>query len=109
MTTIATLRKSTLLGRTALLALAVGAFNAALADEEQPSETIVVTGTRFNTDAAPAKASLDTTEPQTIINRSYIENFVPPTADYVTILSIVPGMTGGEVGTGALSFHFLQI
>jgi len=102
-TTIATLRKSTLLGRTALLALAVGAFNAALADEEQPSETIVVTGTRFNTDAAPAKASLDTTEPQTIINRSYIENFVPPTADYVTILSIVPGMTGGDPNGPGLS------
>ena len=103
MTRIATTCKSSLLGRAALLALAVGACNAARADEEQPSETVVVTSTRFNTDAAPAKASLDTTEPQTIINRSYIQNFVSPTADYVTILSIVPGMTGGDPNGVGLS------
>ena len=102
-TRIATLRKSSLLGRAALVALAIGAAHPVLADEEQPSETIVVTGTKFNTDAAPAKASLDTTEPQTIINRDYIENFVPPTADYVTILSIVPGMTGGDPNGPGLS------
>ena len=103
-TTIATLRKSTLLSRAALIALTVGAAGSALAaEEEQPSETIVVTGTRFNTDAAPAKASLDTTEPQTIINKSYIENFVTPIADYVTILSIVPGMTGGDSNGAGLS------
>jgi len=105
-TRINTLRKSSLLGRAALVALAVGACNAALAgeaDSDQPSETIVVTGTKFNTDAAPAKASLDTTEPQTIINKSYIENFTPPTADYVTILAIVPGMTGGDPNGPGLS------
>ncbi len=104
MTTNAAVLKSALLGRAALIALAVGAGTGALAaEEEQPSETIVVTGTKFNTDAAPAKASLDTTEPQTIINRSYIDNFVSPTADYVTILSIVPGMTGGDPNGPGLS------
>lgn len=104
MPTNATLRKSALLGRAALIALTVGAAGAALAaEEEQPSETIVVTGTKFNTEAAPAKASLDTTEPQTIINKSYIENFTPPTADYVTILAIVPGMTGGDPNGPGLS------
>lgn len=102
MTTNATLRKSTLLSRAALIALTVGAASSALAaEEEQPSETIVVTSTKFNTDAAPAKASLETTEPQTIINRSYIEDFIPSTADYVSILAIVPGMTGSDPnGTG---------
>ncbi len=104
MTTNATISKSALFGRAAFIALAIGASAGALADEgDQPAETIVVTGTRFNTDAAPAKASLDTTEPQTIINRSYIENFVPPTADYVTILAIVPGMTGGDPNGAGLS------
>ncbi len=103
MTRIATLRRSSLLGRAALAALAVGAAHPVLADEDQPAETIVVTSTRFNTDAAPAKASLDTTEPQTIINRSYIENFVAPTADYVTIMAIVPGMTGGDFNGPGLS------
>jgi iron complex outermembrane receptor protein len=69
----------------------------------EPLETVVVTGTQFNTDAAPAKSSLSTVEPETIINRSYIENFMPPQADYVTILSIVPSMTGGDPNGPGLS------
>src|ERR1700677_5401127 len=69
-----------------------------------PLETVVVTGTaQFATDAAPAKSSLNTMEPETIINRSYIENFMPPQADYVTILSIVPSMTGGDAHGPGLS------
>jgi len=68
-----------------------------------PLETVVVTGTAFNTDAAPAKSSLDTMEPETIINRSYIENYVEPQSDYVTILSIVPSMTGGDPNGPGLS------
>ena len=103
MTRTAILHKSSLFSRAALMALAIGAAHAAMADEDQPSETVVVTSTRFNTDAAPAKASLDTTEPQTIINRSYIDNFVSPTADYVTIMAIVPGMTGGDFNGPGLS------
>src|SRR5271170_7485789 len=91
-------RKTVLLGCTALAAVMFA--GAALADDAVP-ETVVVTGTRFNADAAPAKASLDTTEPQTIINRNYIENFQQPQADYVSILAIVPGLTGGDPnGTG---------
>lgn len=104
-------KKSSLLGCAAVVALTVGTFGnivAAFAADDQaadnnPIETIVVTGTRFNTDAAPAKASLETTEPQTIINRSYIENFVPPQADYVTILAIAPSMTGGDPNGPGLS------
>ncbi|MDB5393768.1 MAG: TonB-dependent receptor [Rhodospirillales bacterium] len=103
--------KSSLLTCTALLALTSGIFGNigdAFAGDDvtangDPIETIVVTGTRFNTDAAPAKASLETTEPQTIINRSYIENFVPPQADYVTILAIVPSLTGGDSNGPGLS------
>ena len=94
-------RKSVLLGCTAMTAVMLA--GAALADDVNAPETVVVTGTRFNTDAAPAKASLDTTEPQTIINRSYIENFVPPGSDYVTILAIVPGLTGGDINGPGLS------
>ena len=87
-----------ILNRFAAVGLAAGVMSmigtAFAADD--PIETIVVTGTKFNTDAAPAKASLDTVEPQTIINRSYIENFLPPTADYVTVLSIAASMTGND-------------
>jgi iron complex outermembrane receptor protein len=66
-------------------------------------ETVVVSGTAFNPDTAPAKASLETMEPQTIINRSYIEDSVSATADYTTILAIAPGMTGFDVNGPGLS------
>jgi iron complex outermembrane receptor protein len=64
---------------------------------------VVVTGTAFDADVAPAKASLETTEPQTIINRSYIEDSVSGTADYTTILAIAPSMTGIDLNGPGLS------
>src|SRR5258707_14585799 len=66
-------------------------------------ETVVVTGTAFDPESAPAKARLDTMEPQTIINKSYIEDSVSETADYTTILAIAPGMTGIDVNGPGLS------
>ncbi|GAA0525066.1 iron complex outermembrane receptor protein [Rhizomicrobium palustre] len=67
------------------------------------TETIVVTGTKFNAEAAPAKASINTTEPQTIITKSYIENLTNPSADYVTVLAIAPSLTGLDVNGPGLS------
>src|SRR6187549_2319206 len=69
----------------------------------QGVETVVVTGTAFNPDAAPAKASLDTTQPQTIIGKSYIEDSVPETGTYTTILAIAPSMTGMDLNGPGLS------
>src|SRR3954462_2597225 len=66
-------------------------------------ETVVVTGTAFNPDTAPAKASLETMEPRTIINRSYIEDSVAETGDYTTILAIAPSMTGADLNGPGLS------
>ena len=66
-------------------------------------ETVVVTGTAFNADVAPAKASLDTMEPQTVINKSYIQDSVANTADYTTILAIAPSMTGMDINGPGLS------
>lgn len=75
-----------------------------LADNYQgPIETVVVTGSNFNADVAPAKASLNTTQPQTIINKSYIEDSVAATADYTTILAIVPSLTGQSINGPGLS------
>jgi iron complex outermembrane receptor protein len=94
--------KTSLFSGAALFVLAAASVGAAHAAED-PTETIVITGTKFNTDAAPAKASLETTEPQTIINRSYIENFMSPQQDYNGILAIVPGMTGSDPAGPGLS------
>ncbi len=66
-------------------------------------ETVIVTGTAFDTEVAPAKASLDTMEPQTIINKSYIQDSVADTADYTTILAIAPSMTGQDINGPGLS------
>ena len=68
-----------------------------------PVETIVVTGTRFDPDVAPAKSSLETTQPQTIITKSYIEDSVATTSDYVTLLAIVPSLTGLSINGPGLS------
>ena len=64
---------------------------------------MVVTGTAFDPDTAPAKSSLETMEPQTIINKSYIEDSVAETADYTTILAIAPSMTGTDINGPGLS------
>jgi len=66
-------------------------------------EPVVVTGTQFNPDIAPAKSSLETMEPQTIINQSYIQDSVANTADYTTILAIAPSMTGQDINGPGLS------
>src|ERR1700759_1355665 len=66
-------------------------------------ETVVVTGTAFDPETAPAKASLDTTEPQTIINKSYIDDSVATTGTYTTILAIAPSMTGPDLNGPGLS------
>jgi iron complex outermembrane receptor protein len=66
-------------------------------------ETVVITGTAFNPDTAPAKASLETTEPQTIIGKSYIQDSVAETGTYTTILAIAPSMTGSDLNGPGLS------
>src|SRR5579883_2460457 len=66
-------------------------------------ETVVVTGTAFDPETAPAKSSLDTMEPQTIINKTYIEDSVPATGTYTSILAIAPSMTGTDLNGPGLS------
>ena len=66
-------------------------------------ETVVVTGTSFDPESAPAKASLDTMEPQTIINKSYIEDSVAETGTDTSVLAIAPSMTGTDLNGPGLS------
>ena len=87
------------------LLVCTGAAQAQMVAADVVPETVVITGTLFNPDEAPAKASLETTEPQTIINRSYIDDFVPPQAVELiaAILAIVPSLTGGDSNGPGLS------
>ncbi|HWX89893.1 MAG TPA: TonB-dependent receptor, partial [Rhizomicrobium sp.] len=83
--------------------LAANTPSATTAESAGEVETVVVTGTAFDPETAPAKASLDTMEPQTIINRSYIEDSVAETGTYTSILAIAPSMTGTDLNGPGLS------
>jgi len=94
----------------AAFALFAGGLLAAGAQAQQMAaasvsnvETVVVTGTAFDPETAPAKSSLDTTQPQTIINKSYIEDSVSETGTYTSILAIAPSMTGTDLNGPGLS------
>ncbi|MDB5461210.1 MAG: TonB-dependent receptor [Caulobacteraceae bacterium] len=58
-------------------------------------QELVVVATNPALAAAPAKASLAATQPQTIITREAIDQFVPQTADYTQIANLSPSVTGG--------------
>ena len=83
--------------------VAANATNLASGTSAGEVETLVVTGTAFNPETAPAKSSLDTMEPQTIINKSYIRDSVAETGTYTTILAIAPSMTGTDLNGPGLS------
>jgi hypothetical protein len=93
---------------TAVFALLAGAACGAQAQQIAAAsstavETVVVSGTAFNPDVAPAKSSLDVTQPQTIINKSYIQDSTAATGTYTTILAIAPSMTGTDLNGPGLS------
>ena len=56
-------------------------------------DELVITGQSAAVTAAPVKSSLKATEPQSIITREAIDQFVPTTADYNQIISLAPSMS----------------
>ena len=109
--------RTRLIGSTAL-ALGMLAATAAQADTTAPATTeqradpaqktdlaegsdIVVTATKAN-ELAPVTASLQTTQPQAIVSRSFIEDSLPATADFNQIALITPSVSnyGGNNGIG---------
>ncbi|WEJ98112.1 MAG: TonB-dependent receptor [Candidatus Sphingomonas phytovorans] len=70
---------------------------------------IVVTATRAN-EIAPVTASLQTTQPQSIISRSFIEDSLPATSDFNQIALIGPSVSGyGNANGPGLSESKAQI
>ncbi len=105
----------------AALALALGATPATAAPgdptpappegQKRPAEVVdgaaigegsdvVVTGTRANR-IAPVTASLETTQPQSVISRSFIEDSLPATADFNQIALIGPSVSNYGSANGA--------
>lgn len=107
--TIFTLRRALLLGTIATIpfmahahAAEVAAADAASADQAiAEGSNILVTATKVN-EIAPVTASLQATQPQAIISRSFIEDSLPATADFNQIALISPSVsnTGGVNGAG---------
>ena len=58
--------------------------------------SVVVTAERDSPAAAtaPSKASLDETQPESIISRSYIEQVTPETGGWTTVVAIAPSISG---------------
>ena len=57
-------------------------------------EELVVTAAGRSTTAAPVKASLEATQPQSIIDRKAIDQFIPVTADYTQVVNLSPSVSG---------------
>lgn len=59
-------------------------------------DELVVTGVGSNSPqaTAPSKSSLKATEPQSIVDRKAIDQFIPATADYTQIVNLTPSASG---------------
>ena len=70
---------------------------------------IVITSTKAN-EIAPVTASLQATQPQSVISRSFIEDSLPATSDFNQIAMISPGVSGyGNYNGNGLSESKAQI
>jgi iron complex outermembrane receptor protein len=66
-----------------------------------PLETVDVFATRGTASAvAPTQANLDTTEPQSIISRAFIDSSVPPSGNFADIVTIVPSVSSAPSPSG---------
>ncbi len=79
-----------------------GAHAASGFNPDSPSlELVVVTAARGHAaDLAPTKSSLDTFEPQSVIDRSFIEDSVPDVSDYTGIVTVAPSVSSGNDSNG---------
>lgn len=64
------------------------------ADYGRQVDELVVTAARGAAAVAPVKVSLEATQPQSIIDRKTIDQFIPATADYTQIVNLSPSVSG---------------
>ena len=71
--------------------------------EGASADEVVVTAERnIAAAAAPSKATLDETQPQSIITRRYIEQATPETGDFTTTVLIAPSVSGVSSNGGGV-------
>jgi iron complex outermembrane receptor protein len=64
------------------------------ADYGNRVDELIITAAGRATTVAPVKASLAATQPQSIIDRKTIDQFIPATADYTQIVNLTPSLSG---------------
>ena len=66
-------------------------------------EALIVTAERNQAAAAaPTKASIDATQPESIVSHKFIESFTPVNGDYTTVLLIAPSIGGISSNGGGI-------
>lgn len=84
-----------LIGGHALAADADTGTVAGSGSEATSVDALIVTAERNQAAAAaPTKASLDETQPESIVSHRFIEAFTPENGDYTTVLQIAPSIAG---------------
>jgi iron complex outermembrane receptor protein len=84
-------------GRGAMAAAAASDTGTVAGDGSEGTsvDALIVTAERAQAAAAaPTKASVDATQPQSIISHRFIENFTPENGDYTTVVLIAPSVAG---------------
>lgn len=116
MKTHKTLRLSTSAAATLVATAAMTASTLLWAADRQDAAvgetlTVTITAGAYRKDAdktsasalAPTQASLEATQPQSVITREFIEKSVAPTAEYSRIVNIAPSMSGDSANGPGLS------
>ena len=68
---------------------------------------VIVTAERTpGAKAAPVKASLDQTEPESIVSRDFIEQITPETGNISTVIFIAPSISGISANAGGIGNYF---
>jgi len=86
-----------------MAALTVGLFSPLCVQAETATDlgTVGTQGASGTASAvAPAQASLQATQPQAVIDRSFFEDAKSPVADFSNIAAIAPGVSGGISANG---------
>ncbi len=81
-------------------ALAADGSSTPASGQDEPADyggrghELVVVGQTPVTEAAPSKASLEATEPQSIITHDVIDQFTPQTGDFTQVVLLAPSVSG---------------
>ncbi len=103
----ATVSAWAILAGSAALAADPNTQSAGAGAEGTDVNTIIVTAERgIGAKTAPVKASLDETQPESIISHNFIEQITPETGNISTVIFIAPSISGISGNAGGIGNYF---